>query len=160
MQTAAIRIKCARDLFCNVMNKINRRLNERGFKGIAHGAPDKIPDFTFPPVDLNGSKQFQEICRTLYDKGVVSKQTMLEAHGFDMNQEVERRKSEAKSGIDDVLTSDAGGNESNDSNEPATQGRPTLDDSERSSDPANSMTGRQPKPSNPDGSEAQTTEVT
>ena len=36
-----------------------------------------------------------------------------------------------------------------------TIGRPTLDDSERASDPAKSMTGRAPKPSNPEGSEAQ-----
>ena len=32
------------------------------------------------------------------------------------------------------------------------RGRPEMDDSERSSDPAKSLTGKQPKPSNPEGS--------
>ena len=32
------------------------------------------------------------------------------------------------------------------------QGRPEMDDTERSSDPAKSMSGKQPKPSNPEGS--------
>ena len=161
MQTAAIRIKVARDLFCNMMNKINRRLNEPGFRGIAHGSPDKIPEFTFPPVDLNGSKQFQEICRTLYDKGVVSRETLLQTHGFDMKQEVERKKYEKANGIDEILSvEDTSSNNTssggNDSEAKVERGRPTLDVSVRQSDPTNSQTGRQPKPSNPEGSQAQT----
>ncbi len=40
--------------------------------------------------------------------------------------------------------------------ETETVGRPTLSDEERQSDPYNSVTGRLPKPSNPEGSEAQT----
>ena len=32
------------------------------------------------------------------------------------------------------------------------QGRPKMDDTERNSDPAKSMSGKQPKPSNPKGS--------
>ena len=32
------------------------------------------------------------------------------------------------------------------------QGRPEMDDTERSSDPVKSMSGKQPKPSNPEGS--------
>ena len=39
----------------------------------------------------------------------------------------------------------------------AERGRPTLDNEERHSDPSKSQTGRQPKPSNPEGSEAQET---
>ena len=34
----------------------------------------------------------------------------------------------------------------------AKRGRPTMDDTERSSDPAKAATGKQPKPSNPEGS--------
>ena len=34
----------------------------------------------------------------------------------------------------------------------AKRGRPTMDDTERSSDPAKSKSGAQPKPSNPEGS--------
>lgn len=196
MQTAAIRIKKARDNFCTVMNKINHRLNERGFTAISHSAPDQIPEFTFPPVDLAGTKQFQDICTKLYDKGVVSKKTLLQAHGFDIDQEVERRKEERRKGIDEVLADPAlfeeemlqsseptnesennNGNardgyeeyhrngktyyrksrtKNNDSDEETQRGRPTEDYNERTSDPAKSETGRQPKPSNPSGSQAQT----
>ena len=192
MQTAAIRIRKARDKFCEIMNKINERLNERGFTAIPHSAPDQIPQFTFPPVDLAGTKQFQEICTKLYDKGVISKKTLLQTHGFDIDQEVERRKEEKRTGVDEVLvdpslvetpsdnTTESVNDEpenregyetyrrngktyyrksrtkNNDSDEENPRGRPTEDYNERTSDPAKSQTGRQPKPSNPSGSEAQT----
>ena len=193
MQTAAIRIRKARDKFCEIMNKINERLNERGFTAIPHRAPDQIPQFTFPPVDLAGTKQFQEICTKLYDKGVISKKTLLQTHGFDIDQEVERRKEEKRNGTDEVLvdpslveaspsdnTTESQNNvqenregyeayrrngkvyyrrsrtRNNDSDEDNPRGRPTEGYNERTSDPAKSQTGRQPKPSNPSGSEAQT----
>ena len=100
MQTAAIRIRRARDCFCEMMDRINQRINEREFGGVTHSAPDQIPRFTFPPVDLAGTKQFQDTCTKLYNLGVVAKETLLEAHGFDINQEVERRKNEKAKGID------------------------------------------------------------
>ena len=103
MQTAAIRIRRARDCFCEMMNRINQRINEKGFGGVSHSAPDQIPQFTFPPVDLAGTRQFQETCTKLYNLGVVAKQTLLEAHGFDINQEVERRINEKAKGFDEIL---------------------------------------------------------
>lgn len=160
MQTAAIRIKHARDNFCEMMNRVNTRLNGGGGgKAIPHASSDKVPKFTLPPVDLTGSKAFQEACMKLYKEGVLSKETLLTSHGHDFKLEVERRQDEMKNGTDEALTlpvrtSSAPKDESGESS--ATQGRPTLDDSERNSDPAKSQTGRQPKGSNPEGSEAQT----
>lgn len=156
MQTAAIRIKQAKDNFCEMMNKINRRLNGSS-KAMPHSAEDKIPKFTFPPVDLAGSKAFQDTCLKLWKEGVVSKETLLQTHGYDMKQEVERRKQEKINGVDEALLSPtAEETENTETNEEMTMGRPTLDDSERMSDPAKSQTGRQPKGSRPEGSNEQT----
>lgn len=146
MQTAAMRIKQARDDFCELMNRVNERLNGK-HGSITHSAPGNIPQFTFPPVDLTDSQKFQEVCRDLWQKGVVSTRTMLQAHGYDMDQELERKKQESPvtSPIEDSAAQDASSGESE-------QGRPELDDSERSSDPLKAQTGKQPKPSNPEGS--------
>ena len=128
------------------MDKINLRLNGTGRKGVTHSRPDNVPLFTFPPVDLAGSQKFQEVCRGLWEKGVVSTKTMLQNHGYDMEQEQERMKTEPKretpSAKEQTVPSDG---------EKKT-GRPALDDSEKKSDPAKGLSGRQPKPSNPEGS--------
>lgn len=155
MQTAALRIKQAKDNFCEMMNKINKRLN--GSSYLPHSANEHVPKFTFPPVDLSGSKAFQDACIKLWEKGLVSNETLLQTYGYDMGQEVERRKTEDKNGIYVVMAPPQ-----KNASEPAKEddnkktGRPTLDDSERNSDPSKSVTGRQPKGSNPEGSEEQT----
>lgn len=144
MQTAAMRIKQARDDFSELMNRVNERLNGK-HGSITHSASGNIPQFVFPPVDLADSQKFQEVCRALWEKGVVSTRTMLQSHGYDMDQEMERMKGEPQreSNANDVQSvSDGEGR----------QGRPQMDDSERRSDPIKSMTGKQPKPSNPEGS--------
>ena len=129
------------------MNKINLRLNGTGRKGVTHSRPDNVPLFTFPPVDLAGSQKFQEVCRQLWEKGVVSTKTMLQTHGYDMEQEEERKKSDPprQNEIKDHMP------EASDSGQ-AKRGRPTMNDTERSSDPAKSKSGAQPTPSNPEGS--------
>lgn len=140
MQTAAMRIKQARDDFAELMNRVNARLNGK-HGSMTHSASGNVPQFVFPPVDLADSQKFQEICRTLWEKGVVSTRTMLQSHGYDMDQETERMKNEPKRDMNSAKST---------SGEPSGEGkigRPELDDSERSSDPAKSMTGKQPKPS-------------
>lgn len=129
------------------MNKINLRLNGTGRKGVTHSRPDNVPLFTFPPVDLAGSQKFQEVCRQLWEKGVVSTKTMLQTHGYDMEQEEERKKSDPPREI----AAKESESDSSDSGQ-VKRGRPTMDDSERTSDPMKSQTGAQPKPSNPEGS--------
>lgn len=149
MQTAAIRIKQARDNFCELMDKINLRLNSHGKSGVTHSRPENVPRFTFPPVDLAGNKQFQETCYKLWESGVVSTKTMLQTHGYDMEQELERKKSEpvAEPPVPKQSSAPQPVEETNEK-----RGRPEMDDSERSSDPIKSLTGKQPKPSNPEGS--------
>lgn len=159
MQTAAIRIKHARDNFCEMMNRVNQRLNGGGGgRAIPHAANDKVPRFVLPDVDLTGNKAFQDVCMKLYKEGVLSKETLLTSHGHDIKLEIERRKAEMSDGTDDVLSIPLKNEapEQKTQTDDAPQGRPTLDDSERNSDPAKSQTGRQPKGSNPEGSEAQT----
>ncbi|WP_418231316.1 hypothetical protein [Butyricicoccus sp.] len=129
------------------MDRVNERLNGK-HGSITHSAPGNIPQFTFPPVDLAGSQKFQEIGRTLWEKGAVSTRTMLQMHGYDMDQELERKKHEQP------VESPGGKTDTQKSTDESTekQGRPEMDDTERSSDPAKSMSGKQPKPSNPEGS--------
>lgn len=157
MQTAAIRIKHARDNFCEMMNRVNRRLNGgAGGRSIPHASSDKIPRFVLPPVDLTGNKAFQEACLRLFEKGVLSKETLLTSYGHDFKLEVERRQEEMKNGTDEALSvPEKTATPQTDSTENTQRGRPTLDDNERASDPAKSQTGRQPKGSRPEGSEAQ-----
>jgi len=156
MQTAALRIKQAKDNFCEMMNKINLRLNGSS-ELMPHSAKANIPLFTFPPVDLSGSKAFQDACTKLWEKGLISDRTLMQTYGYDIGQEVERKKREKADGTQDILVpregAKAGTGTSSDSS--GTVGRPTLDDSERKSDPAKSVTGRQPKGSNPEGSQPQ-----
>lgn len=162
MQTAAMRITQAKKNFCEMMNKINMRLNGRG-GAIPHSDDSRVPLFTFPPVDLSGNRALQEACSKLWEKGCVSDETLMQTYGYDYKQEVDRKKAEKASGNDMVLMpkekpSDAScdNNTNNQTDTEVTvRGRPTLDDTERHSDPSHSVTGRQPKASNPDGSQEQ-----
>lgn len=147
MQTAAMRIQQARDDFCELMNRVNERLNGK-HGSITHSAPGNIPQFTFPPVDLTDSQRFQEVCRDLWQKGVVSTRTLLQTHGYDMDQEMERKKGEGP--VTPPVENPAAQDASNRGEDK--QGRPEMDDTERNSDTLKSQTGKQPKPSNPEGS--------
>lgn len=165
MQTAALRIRRARDNFCEMMNRINQRIN--GTR-LPHSNPENVPKFTMPPVDLTGDKKFQEIGLNLWKLGTISRQSMLSAHGYDLAQEEGRRAKEAAEGIvnPQVIPSDVNGDGASDTTKGGTKpkqpgeipldeakiGRPELDDDERTSDPANALRGKQPKPSNEDGS--------
>ena len=154
MQTAAIRIRQMKDRFCDMMNRINRCaadvIHVPELKGVKE---ENIPKFTFPPVDLAGDKAFRETCFRLWEKGVLSSETMLNAHGHDIEQEAARKAHEKESGMTDILmppgVSDKGKPEGERNDK---TGRPRMDDDERNSDPGKAETGRQPKPSNPDGS--------
>lgn len=165
MQTAALRIRRARDNFCEMMNRINMRIN--GTR-LPHSSPENVPKFTMPPVDLSGDKKFQEIGLNLWKLGTISRQSMLSAHGYDLAQEEGRRAKEAAQGIvnpevvptdinnDGVPDAPKRGRTQDVNNvfdvDEAKIGRPELDDDERTSDPANALRGKQPKPSNEDGS--------
>ena len=151
MQTAAMRIKQAQDNFAEMMNKINIRLN--GAKGgVTHSVPANVPAFVYPPVDLSGSAKFQEVCFKLWSSGVLSTETMLQTHGYDIGQEVERLKREERDGVRGAPVKEKAPRDTDPAGDGKGPGRPELDDTERNSDKEKSLTGRQPKPSNPDGS--------
>lgn len=152
INTASKRIEIARENFCELMNKINRRVNGTA---MTRSASDKVPQFTLVPIDLSGNSKFQKTCMDLWKEGCVSTETLLQTHGFDFKQEYTRKKSEIDNGSFGVLNKEAStSNNAGDAAEEKQRGRPTMTDDERESDPANSVTGRAPKPSRPEGSEA------
>ena len=152
MNTAAARIDAARAEFCEIMNQINERLKDE-IPGI-YNLKD-TPKFSFKPLDMAGQKSLRETCQALWEKGLVSTKTMMEANGYSMDVEKAQREKEAEDGTDDVLVSrdqKATSSENNDKSEDTKIGRPEMDDDERHSDPDAAMRGKQPKPSNEDGS--------
>ena len=185
INTADKRIEHARANFCEMMNKINQRVNDNGI--LPRSAGDKVPRFSMLPLDLSGTSKFQRTCVELYKMGCVSTQTMMEAQGFDMGQEIERKKKEIKSGDYELLNNlyvqndllSKKNQEQISKSPPPPQninpqnrnpqiqeteieeemrtetkkvGRPEIQDEDRTSDKGNSFTGKQPKPSNPEGS--------
>lgn len=153
MQTAETRITAARDEFCEMMNKINEKLTEfiQGTYNLK-----EIPEFHFQPLSMEGKKAMREKCIDLWTKGVISTRTMMNTAGYSLEVERTQREKESKDGTDDAFVArDAVEVSSSEGSNGTKQGRPTKDDSERKSDPAQSESGRRPKPSNPEGSEKQ-----
>ena len=146
------RISAARESFCELMNRIIRAVNGSPY-GLPHTNKSKLPKFEMPKSDLTKVAAFQDACMKLWETGNLSHKTVLAAHGIDAEAEFERRKEEQEKGYEEVFvkpgTKTEGSGEGN-------GGRPKMDDSERQSDPGNSETGRNPKPSNEGGSEEQT----
>ena len=151
MNTAAARIDAARREFCEIMNQINERLKEdiAGTYNLK-----ETPKFSFKPLDMAGQKALRESCQMLWEKGLVSTRTMMETQGYSLDVERTQREQEAEDGTDEALVPrdgapapDAGSTEGT-----GKVGRPQMDDDERHSDPDAAQRGKQPKPSNEDGS--------
>lgn len=150
MQTAALRIKKAKNRFCDLMNKVNARVNSSSSRALPHAAEKNVPKFTYPPVDLSGSKAFQEACFKLWKEGVVSDTTLLTSYGFDIDQETETKRREVSGGVTELLMprgKNAAAPEKKEGD--GKMGRPAKSNEERTSDPGNAETGKQGKPSNP-----------
>ena len=158
MQTAVARIEQALSAFADMMTAINERVYEQ----VAKRKSGNRPVFKFMPLDLAGRKAMQEAGTMLYREGVLSTKHMLENYGYDMDEEVLNRKKESSDGVDEILLprggSGATGSSGGESGEAplkverSKMGRPEMDDEDRNSDPEDAQTGKQPKPSNPDGS--------
>lgn len=146
MQTAEARINAAREEFCEMMNRVNKRLTEEipGTYNLK-----EVPKFNFAPLSMEGKKSLRDTCAKLWENGTVSTKTMLETNGYSLDQELEQRKKEQQDGVDELLAPREN-KTSTSKNEGA--GRPELDDSERTSDPDSAARSKQPKPSNPEGS--------
>ena len=146
METAEARINAARDRICEMMNRINERLTEyiQGTYNLK-----EIPEFKFAPLDMSGKKALREACKELWKSGVVSTETFLDTYGYSLHKEVEQRKEEQKE-VDSVLV--ARDQMTTENTSDGDVGRPKKDDDERTSDPDAAERGKQPKPSNPEGS--------
>lgn len=148
MQTVETRIEAARKEFCEIMNRINAHLTEyiQGTYNLK-----EIPEFHFQPLDMSGKKALRDACKSLWEEGVLSTKTLLENNGYSLDLELEQREKEKQDGVDEVMVSrkNATATSEDDSNG---AGRPTLDNDERTSDPDAAIRGKEPKPSNPDGS--------
>jgi hypothetical protein len=160
------------------MNKINHRVNG---DQVTYSKNEKIPKFEFEPIDLSGNNKFQKTCEDLWKQGCLSTESLLDSHGINYKQEVQRKKREVDSGeyslmskiIDNVAQAETVQDaidqgkipdpsaqtetETEETTETVTTeerkiGRPELSDEERTSDVSKSYTGKQPKPSNPEGS--------
>ena len=114
-----------------------------------------------PVSDLTKVAAFQEACMTLWEKGMLSDKTLMDAHGFNVQYEFEQKQKEIDEGYPEVFVapntkksaaSDSGSSSGGDGE----VGRPVMDDDERASDPGNSETGAAPKPSSEEGSERKT----
>lgn len=168
MQTLESRIDAMRKEFCEFMDRLNARATEYidGTYNLK-----ETPRFHFEPLSMAGKAQLREACFKLWSEGVVATRTMMEAHGFSMDDEIAKRKAEASSGADEILCPRETTNQVNMPDElkmPTTnttttkkettetketkEGRPEKDDSQRMSDPASSESSKMPKPSNPNGS--------
>jgi hypothetical protein len=152
METAEARINSVRDEFCEMMTKINKRLAE-----IIPGTYNlkETPEFHFQPLTIEGKKALREKAIELWEKGVVSTEHMLNTNGYSLEIERENRVKEKNDGTDkDMAPRDMNGSTTeNTTNATNKVGRPEKESDERTSDPEKTETGKQPKPSNPEGSE-------
>lgn len=147
MNTAAARIEAARDEFCELMNSLNERLKE-DIDGTYN--LKETPTFSFQPLDMAGKKALRDSCRELWERGVVSTKTMLETQGYSVDIEKAQRKKESSDGTDEAFMPRDQKIATPAENDGA--GRPEKTNEERTSDPDAAQRGKQPKPSNPEGS--------
>lgn len=151
-QTAEARINAVRDEFCDMMTQINKRLAETipGTYNLK-----ETPEFHFQPLSMEGKKALREKAIELWEKGVISTDRMLNTQGYSLEVERENREKEKSDGTDEAMVPRQISNASysvTTNNTTTKVGRPTMDDSERTSDPENALRGKLPKPSSPEGS--------
>ena len=177
MQTAAARIEACRDEVCDLMNKINVCIQEELANTHTYNV-SQVPEFSFMPLDMAGKKALREACEKLWKEGVVSTETLMTSYGYSIEKESARRKHEDSSGLDETLAPRTVADQKaqmkmEQSLKPAIEvkeeepkqeetveetteetkiGRPEMTDDERTSDPEAALRGKQPKPSNPEGS--------
>ena len=158
----ALRIQEAKRRMAQMLNEI-MAVGLNGTKnGLPRSAASKMPKFGFPVTDLTNNKSFQDKCYELWKDGVLSYATMLDAHGFNYEEEKERKEQETKEevqtkvfvkpGVDPDATESNQTSGNTDTTEEKQIGRPRMEEDERVSDESKSQTGAQPKPSNPEGS--------
>jgi hypothetical protein len=143
VKTAGMRIKQNQQNFAEMMKKYNKKLAE-----MWRISETKIPTFKFNEIDLIGDSEMKAEALQLWQQGCISRETLLEYHELDYEQEKERKQKEKESGDNEIFmppvnpfTSPFGGDSNNDS------GRPTKSIKDSKQDKNNSLTSKQPKPS-------------
>ena len=149
MQAAAHRIEAACHEVEEFMLNFNRSLAE-DLKLVRTNNLKLIPEFHFKPLSMNGQKELREACEKLWNMGVVSTKTMMEAYGYSMENERKQREKEASDGTDEVLMPrdkmyEESQEETVSDDEKNPVGRPGMSDEERNSDPANAIRSKQAK---------------
>ena len=138
VKTACQRIKQSQDNFSEMMKKFNKKLAI-----MWRIAPNKVPSFVFNDLDLIGEEKLKDEAFKLWQQGCVSTTTLLDQHGYDVEQEYERKKSEEEKDFKTVFEPPANSNTM--PSEPSAKGAPKK--SPVSTDKNKSQTGKQPKPS-------------
>ena len=158
VQTVTARIEMMRREIEEAMCKINLLIKEELEHERTYNLSD-VPEFHFTPLDVAGKKALRETAKELWQKGVLSTESMSSLNGFDMADEARKRKNEQDSGIEDILsprptTPQQASSPAPDDEDPDNKGpgRPEMEDEDRNSDPENAIRSKQPKPSNEDGS--------
>lgn len=139
IKTAAERIRQNQHNFAEMMKKYNRKLAELWRVGTG-----RIPEFVFNQIDLISDGNFKEEAFKLWQQGCISNTTLLEEHGYDVEQEFERRGDESKRNFENVFKPPLNTNTMSE-NSP---GAPTKNQDKSKQDKNNSSTSKQPKPSN------------
>lgn len=151
-QTVASRIECAQQEFCELMNKLNRRLVE-DIKLVKTNNLANVPQFHFQPLSVSGKKELRETCQSLWESGLISTKTFMDTSGYSLTKQKAQRQVQANDGTDEILAprstmyEKAQETETVDESNENNVGRPTLSDEERNSDPQNSMLSKQAKDS-------------
>lgn len=169
MQVAVVRIERTLKDFADMMNKLNQKMNSRD-GGVTRSNSSKVPKFTFAPLDASGKKALQDAGLKLYQQGVLSVRSLLTNFGYDSTQEADRLQAEQKAGYQELflaprdrmtlnnpdttesqVTDNSAENSTDSGTDQGTKrGRPVKDITDRTSDPEQSESGRQAKPSQPD----------
>lgn len=135
---------------------INKRINaflkdvekmlDKIFKVIAVQEGFKTyPTIVFDVVDLGEGDEITDALYSLYDKGLISKESLLENTRFSYEEELEKRAHERDSGADDILLPPKQSfNMSADDDKKA--GRPEMSPKDRKTDP-NAINNDMPSPS-------------
>ena len=102
-------------------------------------ASNKVPTFSFNEVDLQNDDAFKDTVLAIYQQGLISVETTVDALGFNYAQEKSRREIENKNKIEEVFKLPPNAN----TQATGENGRPP----EATADKDKSNTGKQPKPS-------------
>lgn len=105
---------------------------------------EKCPSITFDLVDLSDDKEVSDELMSLYDKGLVSRKTLLGQTKYDYDEEYQNKVTEKDSDADEVFSPPL--QSYNLSASDKVGGRPTKDDKERKT-PSDDGKNNNPRPS-------------